>query len=124
MFKINDIVLYNNVEGIVKGIGTELGPDYVSVRFELDDLAPAFNRQIPAKLLTLKPKTEIRDSDPVIDLDNIVTLVRVYFCGNTSGHDREKISAKIRNAISSYDEKYEINFDQEACTNEVLKQLK
>jgi len=60
----------------------------------------------------------------VIDLDNIVTLTRVYMVVNLTEDQRAQIKHRINESITEYDEKYNIHFDLMAATNEILSQIK
>lgn len=61
--------------------------------------------------------------NPVIELDNIVTLARVYFWGDVTASQQAKIKNLMMQNIQQYDIKYDINFDLKACTAEVLSKL-
>lgn len=58
------------------------------------------------------------------DLDNIVTLTRVYMLVNLTEDQRAQIKHHIIESIKEYDESYNIHFDLMAATNEILSQLK
>jgi len=59
-----------------------------------------------------------------IDLDNIVTLTRVYMLVNLTEDQGVQIKHRIIESIKEYDEKYNIHFDLMAATNEILSKLK
>jgi len=61
--------------------------------------------------------------DPVIELDNIVTLARIYFVGKITASQQAQIKNRMLKMIQAYDSNYEINFDLKAATAEVLKTL-
>ena len=64
-------------------------------------------------------------SQPVLDLDNIVTLVRVYFLGDdVTAEQKVLIKNRICKSIQLYDAEYNVTFDLAACTAEVLEQIK
>lgn len=62
-------------------------------------------------------------ANPVIELDNIVCLVRVYFSGNITASQQARIKARILHQIYEYDERHGVNFDIDASTSELLKTL-
>lgn len=57
----------------------------------------------------------------VIDLENIVTLNRILYSGQLTAAEEDYVRAEIKTAITTYDRKYDQNFDVSASVQEWRK---